>query len=148
MHNVIASDHRPVAVIIKFANGSQVLGIPEHEKTEIELQYQMTCRKTSSQIPLNEELSKFDIHMFNSYSTTCRQIWTILWKYGYGNMVMPFKMYQVKLYAMVERWAQFCCKMWGHTSVRNQYSLRVDAEVTFYIYRLPILFLEVFWEQH
>ena len=74
MHDVIASDHRPVAVIIKFANGSQVLGLPEHEKTENELQYQMTCRKTSSQIPLNEDLSKFDIHMSNSYSTTCRQI--------------------------------------------------------------------------
>jgi len=25
---------------------------------------------------------------------------------------------------------------------------RVDAEVTFHIYRFPILFLDVFWEQH
>jgi len=39
-------------------------------------------------------------------------------------------------------------KMWGDSLVRNQYSHRVDAEVTFYIYRLPILFQEVFWEQH
>ena len=45
-------------------------------------------------------------------------------------------------------WAQFCCKMWGGTLVWNQYSHRVDAEVTFYIYRFPVLFLEVFWEQH
>ena len=40
------------------------------------------------------------------------------------------------------------CKMWGGTLVWNQYSHRVDAEVTFHIYRFPILFLEVFWEQH
>ena len=45
-------------------------------------------------------------------------------------------------------WAQFCCKIRGDTLVWNQYSHRVDAEVTFYIYRFPILFLEVFWEQH
>jgi len=38
--------------------------------------------------------------------------------------------------------------MWGDNLVRNQYSPRVDAEVTFYIYRLPILFLEMFWEHH
>jgi len=38
--------------------------------------------------------------------------------------------------------------MWGDSLVWNQYSHRVDAEVTFYIYRFPILFLEVFWEQH
>jgi len=48
----------------------------------------------------------------------------------------------------VERVAQFCCKMWGGTLVRNQYSHRVDAEITIYIYRFPILFVEVFWEQH
>ena len=30
----------------------------------------------------------------------------------------------------------------------NQYSHRVYAEVTLYIYRFPILFLNVFWEQH
>jgi len=30
-------------------------------------------------------------------------------------------------------WAQFCCKMWGDSLVWNQYSHRVDAEVTFYI---------------
>jgi len=32
--------------------------------------------------------------------------------------------------------------------VQNQYSHRVDAEVTFCIYSFPVLFLEVFWEQH
>jgi len=45
-------------------------------------------------------------------------------------------------------WAQFCCKMWGDSLVWNQYSHRVDAEVTFYIYRFPILFLDMFWEKH
>ena len=45
-------------------------------------------------------------------------------------------------------WAQFCCKMWGDSLVWNQYSHRVDAEVAFYIYRFPFLFLEMFWEQH
>jgi len=38
--------------------------------------------------------------------------------------------------------------MWEDNLVRNQYSHRVDAKVTFYIYRFPILFVEVFWEQH
>jgi len=47
-----------------------------------------------------------------------------------------------------QAWAQFCCKMWGGSLVGNQYSHRVDAKVTFYIYRFPMLFLEVFWEQH
>ena len=51
----------------------------------------------------------------------------------------------------------FCCadhgrnfvvKCWGHSFVGNHYSHRVDAEVKFYIYRFPILFLEVFWKQH
>jgi len=45
-------------------------------------------------------------------------------------------------------WAQFCYKMWGVNLVQNQYSHRVDAEVTFYIYSFPVLFLEVSWEQH
>jgi len=31
--------------------------------------------------------------------------------------------------------------------VWNQYSHRVDTEVTFYIYSFPILFPEVFWQQ-
>jgi len=31
--------------------------------------------------------------------------------------------------------------------VWNQYSHQVNAEVTFYIYRFPTLFLDVFWEQ-
>jgi len=39
-------------------------------------------------------------------------------------------------------------QMWGDSLVWNQYGHRVDAGVTFYIYRDPILFLEVFWEQH
>jgi len=43
--------------------------------------------------------------------------------------------------------AKFCCKMWGDSLVWNQYSHRVDAKVTFYVYRFPILFVEVFWEQ-
>ena len=30
----------------------------------------------------------------------------------------------------------------------NQYVHLVDAEVKFYKYRLPILFVEVFWKQH
>jgi len=38
--------------------------------------------------------------------------------------------------------------MWGHSLVWNQYSHRVDAEVTFYIYRFPILFLDMLWEKH
>jgi len=38
--------------------------------------------------------------------------------------------------------------MWGDSLVWNQYSHRVDAEVTYYICRFPILFVEVFWEQH
>jgi len=40
-------------------------------------------------------------------------------------------------------WAQFVMKCRGDSLV-NQYNHRVDAEVTFYIYRFPILFLEVF----
>jgi len=31
----------------------------------------------------------------------------------------------------------------GDSLMLNQYSHRVDAEVTFYIYRFPILFLEM-----
>jgi len=46
-----------------------------------------------------------------------------------------------------DTWAQFCCKM-GGSLLCNQYSHRVDAKVTFSIYRSPILFLEVFCEQH
>jgi len=45
-------------------------------------------------------------------------------------------------------WAQFFCKMLRDSLVWNQYSQRVDAEVTFYISRFPILFVQVFWEQH
>ena len=37
---------------------------------------------------------------------------------------------------------------WGDSLVWNQHSHRVDAEVTFCICRFPIIFLEVFWEQH
>ena len=47
-----------------------------------------------------------------------------------------------------QAWAQFCCKMWGDSLVWNQYSNRVDAEVMFYIYSFPILFLDVFSGQH
>ena len=43
---------------------------------------------------------------------------------------------------------QFCCKMWGDSLVWNQYSHRVDAELTFYTMRFPVLFLQVFWEKH
>jgi len=32
--------------------------------------------------------------------------------------------------------------------VGSQYRHRVDAEVTIYTYRFPILFIDVFWEQH
>ena len=39
-------------------------------------------------------------------------------------------------------------QMWGDSLVWNQYGHRVDAGVTFYIYRDPIFVLEVFWEQH
>jgi len=42
----------------------------------------------------------------------------------------------------------FVVKCEGDSLVWNQYSQRVDAEVTFYTYRFPVLFLEVFWEQH
>ena len=42
----------------------------------------------------------------------------------------------------------FVVKCGGDSLVWNQYSHRVDAELAFYIYRFPILFLEVFWEQH
>ena len=35
--------------------------------------------------------------------------------------------------------------MWGNSLVWNQYIGWVDAEVMFYIYIFPILFLEVFW---
>jgi len=42
----------------------------------------------------------------------------------------------------------FIVKCGGDNLVWNQYSHRVDTEVTFYIYRFPILFLEVFWQQH
>jgi len=38
----------------------------------------------------------------------------------------------------------FVVKCGEDSLVRYQYSHRVDAEVTFYIYRFPILFLEVF----
>jgi len=40
--------------------------------------------------------------------------------------------------------AQFCCKMWGDSLVWNQWSHRVDAEVMFYKYKFPILFIKVF----
>jgi len=43
-------------------------------------------------------------------------------------------------------WAQFCCKMWGDSLVWNQWSHWVDAEVTFYKYRFPVLFIEMFFE--
>ena len=42
----------------------------------------------------------------------------------------------------------FVVKYGGDSLVWNQYSQRVDAEVTFYTYRFPVLFLEVFWQQH
>ena len=42
----------------------------------------------------------------------------------------------------------FVVKFGGDNLVWNQYIHRVDAEVTFYVYRFPILFLEVFWQQH
>jgi len=42
----------------------------------------------------------------------------------------------------------FVVKCGGDSLVWNQYILRIDAEVTFYTYRFPILFLEVFWQQH
>jgi len=38
----------------------------------------------------------------------------------------------------------FVVKCGGDTLVGNQYSHQVYAEVTFYIYRFPILFLDVF----
>jgi len=38
----------------------------------------------------------------------------------------------------------FVVKCGGDSLVGNQYGHRVDAEVTFYIYIFPILFLEVF----
>jgi len=47
-----------------------------------------------------------------------------------------------------QAWAQFCCIMWRGQLGVTPYSHRVDAEVTFYIYRFPILFVELFWEQH
>jgi len=42
----------------------------------------------------------------------------------------------------------FDIKCEGDSLVWNQYSHRIDAEVTFYVCRFPIVFLEVFWEQH
>jgi len=42
----------------------------------------------------------------------------------------------------------FVVKCGGDSLVQNQYSHRVDAEVAFYIYSFPVLFLEVFCEQH
>ena len=36
----------------------------------------------------------------------------------------------------------------GDSLVWNQYYHPVDAEVKFYKYRFPILFLEVFWKQY
>jgi len=42
----------------------------------------------------------------------------------------------------------FVVKCGEDSFVGNQYSRRVDAKVTFYIYRFLMLFLEVFWEQH
>jgi len=45
---------------------------------------------------------------------------------------------------VVHTWAQFCCKMWEGSFFGNQYSHRVDAKVMFYVYRFPIIFLEVF----
>jgi len=42
----------------------------------------------------------------------------------------------------------FVVKCGGGGLVWSQYSHRVDAEVTFCIYRFSILFLKVFWEQH
>ena len=52
----------------------------------------------------------------------------------------------LKLQDFLQSWAQFCCKMWGgQLGVKPIYSnYRVDAEVKFYKYRFPILFLEVF----
>ena len=41
----------------------------------------------------------------------------------------------------------FVVKCGGDSLVRSQYSHRVGAELTFYIYRFPILFLDVVWEQ-
>jgi len=37
--------------------------------------------------------------------------------------------------------------MWGGQLDVKPGSHRVDAEVTFHIYRFPIVFLDVFWEQ-
>jgi len=42
----------------------------------------------------------------------------------------------------------FVVKCGGGSLMGNQYSHRVDAEVTFYMYRFSMLFLEVFREQH
>jgi len=53
-----------------------------------------------------------------------------------------------KIHSTPGPWAQLCCKMLGDSLVWNQCSHQVDAEVTFYVYRSPILFVEAFWEQH
>ena len=47
-----------------------------------------------------------------------------------------------------EHACNFVVKCGRDSLVWNQYSHRVDAELTFYTYRFQILFLEVFWEQH
>jgi len=59
-------------------------------------------------------------------------------KYG---MPTPWFIF-VNIYSLfeIQTWAQFCCKMWGDSLVWNQYSHRVYAEVSFYIYWFPILF--------
>jgi len=41
----------------------------------------------------------------------------------------------------------FVVKCGEDSLVWNQHSHKADAEVTFYIYRFQILYLEVFWEQ-
>ena len=38
-------------------------------------------------------------------------------------------------------WTQFCCKMWWDSLVWNQYIHPIDAQVKFYKYRFPFLFL-------
>jgi len=54
--------------------------------------------------------------------------------------------YRGGVYCMHGR--NFAVKVWGDSLVWNQFSHRVNAEVTFFICRFPILFVEVFWEQH
>jgi len=41
----------------------------------------------------------------------------------------------------------FVVKFGGNSLVWNQYSCRIDAEVTFHKYRFPLI-LAVFWEKH